>query len=357
MPNTTQRKDYVPIDTHPHRAVTKRAVRLHTRPGTGKLTMLAGMVLSFTLFFLASCQASFTPAPQATAPAVATPTAEPKPSATQPASGAEAVAGSPAPNPDDPLNRALEHLQTVSSFQMTAHETLAYQGAAPDGTIVTVYSERIAEHAVIRQPVFKVHTCLQTRSDPQAEFTVVNTYSYPEGGRYYVIDVIESGLASKNEVNFEDIEPLNGDVYQTLIRYAAQAEFVSEQNGEAIYTLDHPAWYALKETLAFPEMEFLAIQENSAQAVQAYAVETYPDAAPIRFTIHVDIEEQVITKVTIDRRDFMLSIWQAMDQTAPAQEEQNEPLTRRQVLDATRSEYLFSQYARVRDFQVPTVPT
>ncbi len=288
--------------------------------------------------FLAACQpAGATPA-TATFAATAGSATTAQPTAT------------PSPQPDhtELLARAVVTLQNTPGFHLNAHTVTSYEGTNAGGEHISVYQEQIIDDTVLRQPVFKVHSCYQTRSDPSDDFTVTNTFAYREGGSYYAIDVNEAGLASKNEIAFEQIEPLAGDVYQTLIHHAGQAEFLSESGGTALYTLDHPAWYTLHEAIRFAGMETLAGHPDSAERLKAYAAETYPQAQPVRFQIAVDVKDQVITRVTVDDRAFMQSIWEAGGGT-PA-------LTGAEILEPHGSEYTFDRYDQVEDFQIPQVP-
>ncbi len=294
--------------------------------GTRVIALLVALLL-------AACQ------PRSATPAMAAFTSTAQPTTTT----------SPQLNHTELLARAVETLQNTPSFHLNAHTVTSYEGTDDGGEHISVYQEQIIDHTVLRQPVFKVHSCYQTRSDPSDDFTVTNTFAYREGGSYYAIDVNETGLASKNEVAFEQIEPLAGDVYQTLINYAGQAEFLSENDGTALYTLDHPAWYTLREAILFAGMETLAGQPDSYERLKAYAAEKYPQAQPVRFQIAVDVKDQVITRVTVDNRAFMRSVWEAGG-GAPA-------LTDAQILELHGSEYTFDRYDQVEDFPIPQVPT
>jgi hypothetical protein len=251
-------------------------------------------------------------------------------------------------NAGELLESAVANLQNAASFQLAAHEVRAYQVIEPSGaTKLVVYGEFNTEYTVVRLPTLKVHATHQDRYDPQADLIEYESYTYHEDGKY-LTRYIEPSMASHvEETDPQRIQPMAGDVYQTLVTYSGQAEFVAETDGLAVYVLDHPEWYRLEGAVGFADLSFLRSQEDGEQLVKEYAAEQYPNVKPIRFTIYVAIDEQVITKVLVDDRDFMVSVWADVDRALIERGANPESLTRYEVVPANGTEVLFSKYNQV----------
>jgi hypothetical protein len=74
-------------------------------------------------------------------------------------------------NADQLLDSAVAKLENATSFQMAAHETLAYQIIDSSDETKLVYGEFDTNYAVIRTPMLKVHAYNNYRYYPQADFT------------------------------------------------------------------------------------------------------------------------------------------------------------------------------------------
>jgi len=251
------------------------------------------------------------------------------------------------------LRHAVERLQQAASFSLTAHEIKSYRIIEPNGAPRLVYGEYATRHDVVRRPTLKVRAHHEYRYDPQAAFAAFEAYTYQNNDRYYSRIIETSGAKSEEETRPERIEPLAGDLYQTLITYFDRAEFVDEGNGEAIYVLEHPEWYRLRGAAGFADLGFLYGQEDGALLVEQYVAERYPNVRGVRFTIHVAMDEKTISTVMVDDADFMASVWAEVDRALIEEGVEPSGLTRYQVMDANGAEYRFSQYDRVPDFAIP----
>jgi hypothetical protein len=332
---------------------------------------LRAAVCIYVSLFLADCGTSVpspatstSPAVQTPLPAVgeteavSTPTAPVvkteallSPTATAAEIGQEPL---PSSNTGELLDSAAANLRNALSFQLAAHVVRAYRVIEPSGaTKMVVYGEFNIEYAVVRLPTLKVHATHQDRYDPQADWIEYESYTYEENGKYFTRFVEASMASDLQEIDPQHIQPMAGDVYQTLVTYSSQAEFVTEHDGVAVYSLDHPEWYRLEGAVAFADLGFLRSQENGEQLVKEYAAEQYPNVKPIRFTIYVAIDEQVITKVLVDDRDFMVSVWADVDRALIERGANPEDLTRYKVMPANGAEILFSKYNQVPDLKIP----
>ncbi len=236
---------------------------------------------------------------------------------------------------------------------MTAHEIRAYQAIVANGATSLVYGEFKTNYAVMRLPSLKVHANYEYRFDPQADFLKDDSYTYQENGQYFTRFVENSVTGAAEEIGFQWIEPMGGDVYQTLVTWFDQAKFVTESDGVAVYILDHPQWYTLEGAIGFADLGFLHGQENGEQLVEQYVAEHYANVKTILFTIYVAVDERVITKVKVNNRDFMASLLAQIDRALVEQGAKVETLTRYEIMDINGSEYLFSNYNKVRDFEIP----
>lgn len=307
--------------------------------------------------FLAGCSAS------ATAPAITTlpATQTPLPAVLETESAmistvTVSVIGSEPPvssNAGEILDRAVTNLLKATSFEVSAHGVRAYQIIDTNGETMLVYGEFNTNYAVIRLPALKVHGRYEFRYDPQADFQKYDTYTYQENGKYFSRIVEISGTGDEVEIDPEQIEPIAGDVYQTLVTYSDQAEFVTESDGIAVYIIEHPAWYTLKGAIGFADLGFLHMQENGEQLVEQYVAERYLNVKTVLFTIYVAVDEHLITKVEVNDRDFMVSIWGEIDRVLIEHGEKPENLTRYEVMDVNGAKYLFGRYNQVQDFEIP----
>jgi hypothetical protein len=266
------------------------------------------------------------------------------------------VVGSGTPlssNASEVLNAAVANLLKANSFDMSVHEVRAYRIIDANSETRLVYGEFISNYTVIRLPTLKVHSRIEYRYDPQADFYQFDTYSYLEGSKYFSRTMEISGSSDAVEIDPEQIEPVASDVYQTLSTYSDQAKFAAESGGIAVYILEHPKWYTLKGAIGFADLGFLYLQESGNQLVEQYVAERYPNVKPIVFTIFVDIDENWITKVEVNDRDFMESIWAEVDRALIEHGEKPENLTRYEVMDVNGAEYLFGNYNQVHDFEIP----
>jgi len=245
-------------------------------------------------------------------------------------------------------------LLNAASFEMAAHEVRAYQTIGANGETRQVYGEFNTNYAVIRLPLLKVYGNHEYRYDPQADFFRYDSYTYQENGQYFTQLFETSVTSAAEEIDLQWIEPFAGDVYQTLVTYSDQARFVTESDGVAVYVLDHPKWYILEGAIGFTDLGFLHGQENGEQFVEQYVAEHYPNVKTILFTIYVAVNERVITRVEVNDRDFMASLWAEVDRALVEQGAKVETLTRYEIMDVNGSEYLFSNYNQVQDF--PNVP-
>ena len=179
------------------------------------------------------------------------------------------------------------------------------------------------------------------------------SYTYQENGKYFTRFVEADVARYVEETDFQRIQPMAGDVYQTLVTYSSQAEFVTERDGVAVYTLDHPEWYRLEGAVGFADLGFLRLQENGEQLIKQYVADHYPNVKTIRFTIYVATDEQVITKVLVDDHDFMVSVGAEVDRALIERGENLEDLPRYEIMSANGAEYLFCHYNQLQDFEIP----
>jgi hypothetical protein len=250
------------------------------------------------------------------------------------------------------LDSAIANLLNAASFEMTVHEVRAYQTIDANGETRQIYGEFNTNYAVIRLPLLKVYGNHEYRYDPQADFFRYDSYTYQDNGQYFTQRFETSITSATEEISLQWIEPFVGDVYQTLVTYYDQAIFVTESDGVAVYVLNHPKWYILEGAIGFADLGFLYAQENGEQLVEQYVAEHYPNVKTIVFTIYVAVNERMITRVEVDNRDFMASLWAEVDRALIEQGAEVETLTRYVIMDENESEYLFSNYNQVQDFEI-----
>ena len=306
--------------------------------------------------FLVGCSTGVAPA-ITTSPTTQTPllaVVETEPALT-PTVTATAIRSEPpiSSNAAEVLESAVANLLNAVSFEMATHEVRAYQTIGANGETRQVYGEFNTNYAVIRLPLLKVYGNHEYRYDPQADFLRYDSYTYQENGRYFTRLLETSATSAAEETDPQWIEPFDGDVYQTLVTYSDQARFVTESDGVAVYALDHPKWYILEGAIGFAGLGFLHMQENSEQFVEQYVAEHYPNVETIVFTVYVAVDERVIKRVEVDNRDFMASLWAEVDRALIEQGTEAETLTRYVIMDVNGSEYLFSDYNQVQDFEIP----
>jgi hypothetical protein len=300
------------------------------------------IILAALMFLLGACQSSTPVAPGAA-------TSEPIATATK-------VMPTATPTPIDPqalLQTAVDRFVEASSIQMNSHEVISYQGMAADGSVNAVYGEFNALYDILRDPEMKVHVQSQFRYGPDAAFTGEEYYLYEQGDSAYRLTLNDDEMPFIEEIGGQSVDSLLGDVYQTVLQYGKQAQFISQGDGEVVYVLDHPAWYTLQGAVGFADLGLLAMQPDGAELVKDYVEQAYPDVQTVRFILHVSIANQVITKVEMDNRDFMLSFWNAYNQALVDQGADPEQLTRYEIQPEHGSEFLFSSYGQVSDFDIP----
>ena len=95
------------------------------------------------------------------------------------------------------------------------------------------------------------------------------------------------------------------------------------------------------------------MQPDGDELVKDYVEQAYPDIKTVRFILHVSIADQIITKVERDNRDFMLSFWSAYNQALVEQGADPDQLTQYEILPELVSEFLFSSYDQISDFDIP----
>jgi hypothetical protein len=256
-------------------------------------------------------------------------------------------------NAGELLESAIANLENVTSFQMAAHEVRAYQIIDTSGATTMVYGEFNTNYAVIRLPALKVHAYCEYRYDPQADFTKYESYMYQGDGRCFTRFVEASIVSEVEEIELQRLEPIAGDMYQTLVTYSNQAQFVEESNGMAVYALEHPEWYRLQWAIGFADLGFLHEQENGEELIRQYVLEHYPNVKTLRFTIYVAIKEQVIARVVVEDDEFMASIWAEVDRALVEHGEDPNSLARYKVMSINGAEYLFGDYDHVQDFEIP----
>jgi hypothetical protein len=260
------------------------------------------------------------------------------------------------PTPIDPqalLQTAVDNFVGASGYRMNSHEITSYKAIAADGSVNTIYGEFDAVYDVLFEPETKVHIQSQFRFGPDFDFTGEEYYVYEQDGAVFRLTPDDEGLSTVEETGGQPIERFIGDVYQTVVQYGKQAQFTAQGEDEIVYTLDHPAWYTLQGAVGFADLGLLAMQPDGAELVKDYVEAFYPDVRTVRFILHVSITDQVITKVEMDNRDFMLSFWSAYDQALVEQGADPDQLTHYEIQPEHVSEYYFSSYDQVSDFNLP----
>ena len=323
------------------------------------LRILKISLLAFMSVFLIGCSISTTmpvstlvPATQTSLPIVTE--TEPALISTVTATAAE-IESEPivTSSPNEALDRAVANLINAASFKMSVHDIRAYQIIERSGETRMVYGEFNADYAVIRLLTVKAHGSHQYRYDPQGEFQKFDTYTYQENGKYFIRNVEPSGADSIEEIDPEQIEPLAGDVYQTLVNYSDQAKFLSESDGTAVYVIEHPEWYTLNRAIGFADLGFLHMQENGEQLIEQYVADHYLNVTSILFTVYMSVDEHLITKVEVNDSDFMASIWVEIERALIEGGAEPENQTHYEVMDVNGAVFFFGNYNQVQDFEIP----
>lgn len=260
------------------------------------------------------------------------------------------------PTPFDPralLEKAVNHFVEASSFQMSAHEVVSYQANTIEGTVRTIYGEFKTVYDYLRSPESKVHVHSQFRYSPDSDFIDEEYYLFDQDDTVFMVTSIEDGIPTIEETGGQSVDGLIGDAYQAILQYGTEAHFTEQADGEVVYTLDHPAWYTLQGAISFADLGLLYAQPDGAEMVREYAEQAYPNVQPVRFILHVSIADEVITKVELDNRDFMKSVWEAYDQALIDQGADPDQLTQYEIQPDHHTEVLFTNFDEVPNFNLP----
>jgi len=239
------------------------------------------------------------------------------------------------------LKNAVANLAGAESFKMDEHSTRAYNIFSPDGKNRLVFGEFHDHYQVSRAPALTIHCLGEYRYDPEGEFSHFESDTIQIGDVFQTRVIEPAGITTTETVDIKHVTPFSSDIFQTLLNYADQAEFVEENQGNAVYQLTHPAWYELQSAIGFADLGFLSMQEHSEERLKAYAADHYPGVKPILFTISVSMHDQHITRVTMDDRDFMISVWEENHRALVEQGIALEDLPRYQVLDVNKTVAVF----------------
>ena len=248
----------------------------------------------------------------------------------------------------DLLTAAVRNLVEAESYQMVAHEDVSYQGIGPDGSTNPVYGEFKSNYIVIQHPQFTISSHYEYRFAPGLDYSSYDTYGYQDAESYYSQLIEPSGASTPQEVELNALAPFSSGVYQTLITYSAQAKKVSENGNLAVYHLKHPRWYLLESAVGFADLGFLSGQENGEELIEEYVADHYPDVEPIEFWIYVAVDELLISKVEVDNRAFMRSIWSAVENVLLEQGVDAQSLTRYVIGEDHHAEYSFIKYNQIQ---------
>ena len=250
------------------------------------------------------------------------------------------------------LDEAVKNLVNADSFEMIAHEVVSYQGIRADGGSNQVYGEFVSNYAVFRRPLLKVYGHHEYRYAPGTDYASYDSYAYQENDQYFSKLVETSGISAPAEVDLDSIAPFSSDVYQTLITYFDQARLVTETDSLAVYILEHPKWYLLEGAIGFADLGFLLSHVNGEYLIEQYVADHYPDVEPVEFNIYVAVDELLISKVEVDNRAFMHSVWAAVDRALLEQGAEVKSLTQYVINDDHKAEYLIINYNQVQDFDL-----
>ena len=316
---------------------------MKTRSGFFLFFMLAPALL------LGACRPSLPSAPAAVAG-----TAAATPAVTATAIPTPLLTFTPTPvDTQALLQTAVDRFIAASSFQMSVHEIASYQGIAADGTVTPIYGEVNTVYDYLRRPELKVHVRSQFRYSPDSDYTGDEFYLFEQNGAAFMLTLNSGEPPTIEETGGRPVDTLVGDAYQAVLQYGTQAQFTMQDPGEVVYILDHPAWYTLQGALGFADLGLLAAQPNGAELVKEYVGQVYPDVQTVRFILHVSIADQVITRVELDNRAFMQSLWSAYRQALIDQGADPAQINQYEILPEHGVEFLFGSYDQVPDFNIP----
>ena len=251
------------------------------------------------------------------------------------------------------LETAVRALQTADSFRMTSQEVISYRADFENGESQTVYGEFITTYEIRSSPQIKVRASHEYRYSPAASFDSYETYYFEQEGVYYEQRTENGDSLGPEEIRREEIEPFAGDIFQTLTAYYPGAVCASLEEAEAVYVLQHPAWYTLNRGIGFADLGMLKMQEDGDSLIKRYVEDHYSEVKPIRFLIYVARDSGYITKVVVDDREFMASVWEAVDQALHESGGSTSELPSYHILEDHRMEYAFGAYERIADFEIP----
>ena len=299
-------------------------------------------LIAVLMSFIAGCTA--TPESLPTKEVVATDPVTQQPSATSTSVTVE---------PQALLELAMDHFMAASSFQMKTHEITAYQANIADGTVRTIYGEFMTTYDIHREPEFKVRVQSQYRYSPETDFFSEEYFLFERNGAAYFSTFGEDGKPSIEELGGQSIEKLIGDTYQAISQFGMNAQFSHHDNGDYVYILEPSSWYLLTGAVQFADLGLLLAGPDGEAMVKEYAEQMYPNVQPSRFTLHVSLDDQMITAVEMENKDFMLSFWGAYDQALIEQGADPDQLTEYEILPEHGAETLFDSYDQAPDFEIP----
>gem|GEM_PF-6979258 len=249
------------------------------------------------------------------------------------------------------LETAVTRLSEARSYALHTSSIRAYSSEL-NGVTRTVYGEFIEDIRVRLDPL-RVENTSKYRYGADEPFISETVYYDQEADRFHQRIVEADGGGTSSTVTKDEVFPYSSDILDAIAGYYTAAAFVEEQNGAARYVLTHPEWYRMKSTAMFADMGMLYMRDDAESAIEAYAREQYPDAAPIVFTIDVDIDSGYIRRITVDDGAFMLSIWEAVADAAIGQGAKPEELPRYRVLPENGTTYEFSRWNAVGEIEIP----
>lgn len=247
----------------------------------------------------------------------------------------------PPVDPPTLLETAVHALQAADSFQMTAHEVVAYRVDPVEGESRSVYGEFITTYEVRSSPRINIHARHEYRYEPEARFDKQQTLLFEQDGAYYQ-QIIENGdRFEPEEIAREEVEPFAGVVFQTLTAYYPEAQYLYQDEAAAVYVLRHSQWYTLERGIGFADLGMLVLQEDWDSLIKQYVSDHYPEVAPIQFLIYVSRDTGYITKVVVLDRAFMESVWEAVNQALRESGGTAARLSAYQMLEDHQMEYVF----------------
>ena len=249
------------------------------------------------------------------------------------------------------LERAVAHLNEAESYALHTTSVRAYE-SRHNGDERTVYGEFIEDIRVCFDP-YRVENKSKYRFDPDESLIPETIYYFQKGDRYHQRIVESDGGGTSATVSRDEAFPYSSDILKTLSEYYPAAMFVEERDNTAQYELKQPEWYRIRSAVMFADLGMLYMQEDAESAIEAYAREHYPEAAPIVFTIDVDVDSGYIRRVTMDDADFMLSIWEAVGDAAMREGADPQELPVYTVLPENGTTYIFSDWNAVDQIDLP----